>query len=468
MSIRQFTQIGIGAALVLSLIIANDAWPQKGRGNSGGSGNRSAGHQAASAPRQANSGPAMSRPQAKPGEGQQGGGNRPGGAAQPGKKVGDAQRPDVPKSPPAGGKGPDKFQRPGDQSSGPKPTADRPSAGHVPNRPGDTTRPSGGATSAQLNDFLGKSEPNRPGPDINRPGADGKDRPDIEKKTDHPDVGKNRPEIGKEDRPKVGDRRPDVKVGDVNVNVDKSIDYSKNQKAWIDNRHATGNQVRVNAENRYSSAYRSPNFRGGVVGGYPYYGGWGKRGTYYGWTATSYVAFGAFMGGTWANSQPVYYAYGAGGNVYYEQNTVYVNGQPSGTAEQYAQQLQALIAAIPQPAQVGNVEWLPLGAYAYTREDVGDSQGMIELAVNKQGVLAGTYNNEATGISRPLKGMLDQESQRAAVAFADGKNADLILETGINNLTQDECPALLHFGASQSSPVLLVRLQPPAEPAGAQ
>ena len=93
---------------------------------------------------------------------------------------------------------------------------------------------------------------------------------------------------------------------------------------------------------------------------------------------------------------------------------------------------------------------------------------MIELAVKKQGVLAGTYYNEATGISRPLKGMLDQESQRAAVAFADGKNADLILETGINNLTQDECPALLHFGASQSSPVLLVRLQPPAEPAGGQ
>ena len=62
------------------------------------------------------------------------------------------------------------------------------------------------------------------------------------------------------------------------------------------------------------------------------------------------------------------------------------------------------------PAQVRNVEWLPLGAFAYTREGVGDSQGMIELAVNKQGVLAGTYYNEATGVSRALKGMLDQDA----------------------------------------------------------
>jgi hypothetical protein len=91
---------------------------------------------------------------------------------------------------------------------------------------------------------------------------------------------------------------------------------------------------------------------------------------------------------------------------------------------------------------------------------------MIELAVNKQGVLAGTYYNEATQVSRSLKGSIDQTSQRAAVGFADGKNADMVLETGINNLTQDEAPGLLHAGPERSTPVLLVRLQAPADNAG--
>lgn len=106
-------------------------------------------------------------------------------------------------------------------------------------------------------------------------------------------------------------------------------------------------------------------------------------------------------------------------------------------------------------------EWLPLGTFALTREAVNDSQAMLELAVNKQGVLAGTYYNQATQVSRSLEGMLDQASQRAAIGFADGMNADVVLETGIQNLTQDQAPALLHQGQDRSGPILLVRLQAP-------
>ena len=252
--------------------------------------------------------------------------------------------------------------------------------------------------------------------------------------------------------------RPDINVG--NVNVGNSVDYNKNQKAWINNQHHSGNQVRLNAGNRYASAYSSGIYRRGIVGGYPYSAGWVNRGPYYGWTAASFVALGAFMGPTWANVQPVYYAYGSGGNVYYENNAVYVNGQPAGTPAEYAQQMQAAVAAV--PANTTDGDWLPLGAFAFTREGVDDSQAMIELAVNKQSVIAGTYYNEATGVSRSLKGTVDLASQRVAIGFADGKNSDLILETGINNLTQDEAPGLLHFGATESEPILLVRLQPPA------
>jgi hypothetical protein len=60
-----------------------------------------------------------------------------------------------------------------------------------------------------------------------------------------------------------------------------------------------------------------------------------------------------------------------------------------------------------------------------------------------------------------VKGTANFESQRAALGFADGKNTDVVLDTGLYNLTQDEAPGLIHFGAQQSEPVLLVRLQQP-------
>jgi hypothetical protein len=286
-----------------------------------------------------------------------------------------------------------------------------------------------------------------------------KDDPKIDR-DDLPKRPKDDARVGKGDLPKTGGRgkdSPDINIG--SVNVDKSIDYTKNQAAWVDNRHATGNQVRANSGNRYAAAYQDGSYRRGAVGGYPYSSNWNTRGAYHGWQPATYAAVGGFVGAGLAREKPRYYAYGAGGNVYYEDNTVYVNGQAAGTPEEYTGQAAALIASI--PAKVDEAEWLPLGAFAFTREGVDDSQAMIELAVNKQGVIAGTYFNEATGTSRALKGMIDQASQRIAIGFADGKNADVILETGIYNLTQDEAPGLLQMGKERSGPVLLVRLRAP-------
>ena len=113
--------------------------------------------------------------------------------------------------------------------------------------------------------------------------------------------------------------------------------------------------------------------------------------------------------------QPTYYGYGAGGNVYYENNAVYANGQAAGTPEQYYQSTQAIAAAAPPVNQANpQDEWLPLGVYAVTAEDTPDSSAVLQLAVNKQGVLAGTYYNEDTQANRPVQGMIDTQSQRGA------------------------------------------------------
>lgn len=440
------------------ILATTEAFSQRG-----GGGGRSGGHAAPSGPRQGNAGPAMSRPSAPkahsnagaPNIGKPGGGapniskpnitnpgvgtQRPNIGAGAGKPNGGFERPN------AGNQTPPKLSGDGPRIPGkadpPKVGVERPNVPGKTDRPNIATRPGGGPSSSQFNDFLGG-------------GSQGVDRPDLGKE--------GRPNLGKDNVPKIGDRgnnSTNVNVG--NINVGNSVDYSKNQKAWVDNHHATGNQVRVNAGNRYAGAYNNGAYRRGAVGGYPYYGGWGNRGAYYGWRPVTYATFGTFMGAAWVSAQPTYYAYGTGGNVYYENNIVYVDGQAAGTPEEYAAQSTALVASA--PAEVTDTEWLPLGTFALTREGVNDSQAMLELAVNKQGVLAGTYYNEATQVSRSLKGMLDKASQRAAIGFADGKNTDIVLETGIQNLTQDEAPALLHQGKDYSGPILLVRLQAPEE-----
>jgi hypothetical protein len=459
-------RIGILLVLGLAFLVTNEVYPQRGREKGG----KAAGYKAPTAPKQAGAGPAMTRPAGGPKAG-------PGTGARTDGPKGTARGPgDGPKSaggPGAGNKTASNYQRP----TANKPGNARPGAAktggdakrddRVADRSGGTARPGGGASSAQLNDFLGGGSGRPGGPGLDRPGPGKGDRPEIGKKDDRPGISKkdDRPIIGKkDDRPGIGrkDDRPDINVaGDVNIGGRTNVNYADNKKAWVDNQHATGNQVRVNAGNRYAAAYSSGAYRRGISGGYAYNRGWAGRGAYYGWKPTSYAAIGTFLGASAVAAQPNYLAYGNGGNVYYEGDNVVVNGTPDGTAEQYAQQALGFVAAAPAPEKTADAEWLPLGTFAVTREDVEDSQGMVELAIDKQGVIAGTYYNEASGASRPLKGTFDQKSQRVGIGFADGEKEDAALETGIYNLTQDEAPALLHFGTTQTTPVLLVRLKAP-------
>jgi hypothetical protein len=86
---------------------------------------------------------------------------------------------------------------------------------------------------------------------------------------------------------------------------------------------------------------------------------------------------------------------------------------------------------------------------------------MVQLAVSKEGIIAGTFFNDITDSSRPLEGMVDQKTQRAVWKFADEKNPEFVMETGIYNLTKDEATALLHFGPDKTQTWLMIRLPDP-------
>ena len=91
------------------------------------------------------------------------------------------------------------------------------------------------------------------------------------------------------------------------------------------------------------------------------------------WARWRWATAGAITGWVahrWAN--PIYYSYGSGGTVYYENNVVYVDGQQYGSAQQYYEDTSQLAESVPEMTdeQAEQTEWLPLGVFALTAEGV--------------------------------------------------------------------------------------------------
>lgn len=187
----------------------------------------------------------------------------------------------------------------------------------------------------------------------------------------------------------------------------------------------------------------------------------------YWWTAPAFPTFATWF--TWTAqpaiwSQPVFYDYGAGGNITYQNNNVYLNGQQLGTAREFAE-TAATLATVPPPEseeQAAEAEWLPLGTFALTtdKQDTEPNR-ILQLAVDKQGIISGTMYNTQSEESQAIQGSVDKETQR--VAFRFGENENVVAETGLFNLTQNEAPVLMHFGPDWNETYLLVRLEAPPE-----
>lgn len=144
-----------------------------------------------------------------------------------------------------------------------------------------------------------------------------------------------------------------------------------------------------------------------------------------------------------------------------------MNGEEYGSAEQYYNDTTQLAASQPEMSdqQAEELEWMPLGVFALTAEGVNASSMYLQLAVSKNGMIAGTFYNESTGVTHPVEGMVDEETQRAVWMAADGTNTNIVMETGIYNLAEDQAEVLVHFGPEETQNVLLVRLDESERPA---
>ena len=407
--------------LILTLALGvPTALAQRGRGGGRGGGGRPSMNRSPSMSRPSSSRPSVSRPatgmrpstrpttQNRPGASQRPSAiNRPTTGQRP-TRPGGSTRPSIDRGKLQGSMGPGSGQRPT------MPDWFKPGASQLPNtRPG-STRP-GSPTTGQLPWRPGNVERpaqlpaggNRPGtgkpPGLGGPGQLPGTRPPV---TDKP---------GKPGRP-PGSRPPGFRPP-----------HDHPSRPWHPG----------------YPGYRPPN----------YWWRWTTAGAITGWIAHSWV-------------NPIYYSYGPGGTVYYDNNVVYVNGQPYGSAQEYYDEAAKVAESVPEmtDAQAEKTEWMPLGVYAITSEGVNASNMYLQLAVSKDGMIGGTFYNETTGATHPVEGMVDQKTQCAYWKAADGTNSQIVMETGIYNLTQDQTNVLVHFGPEQTQTWVMVRLEESKQP----
>lgn len=165
---------------------------------------------------------------------------------------------------------------------------------------------------------------------------------------------------------------------------------------------------------------------------------------------------------TWTWSTPVYYEYGSGGNVVYENNVVYVDGKQVATADEYAKSATTLASVTPPSNETpdNKDDWMPLGSFAvFPQADAEHPTQTLQLAVNKQGVLSGVLYNLANETAVAIHGSVDKTTQRAA--FTLDEKGQRVAEVGLANLTKDNASLLVHEGAGKTTVYHLNRLAAP-------
>lgn len=183
------------------------------------------------------------------------------------------------------------------------------------------------------------------------------------------------------------------------------------------------------------------------------------------WTAAGFAAASAWNVATWSSlasfcsipAQPVYYDYG--NTVTYQDNSVYVNGNNAGSASDYNQQAISLASQGSSASTQPDEAWTPLGVFALTQGSESNSENLFQLAINKAGVIRGNYYNGMMDQTTPVNGSLDKKTQR--VAWMIGSKNDRVYECGLENLTRDETPVLVHMGQDHTEQWMLVRMKKP-------
>ncbi len=178
------------------------------------------------------------------------------------------------------------------------------------------------------------------------------------------------------------------------------------------------------------------------------------------WTSVTWNALTNWWNwGSTTAAAPTYY-YDYGNTVAYEGDKVYYDSKPVATADEYYGQASGI--AKKGAAKVSDEEeWRSLGVWAMVQGKELQSDKMLQIAVNKEGVIRGNHYDALTETTLPIQGSVEKKTQRAA--WTVGKNKEVVYETGIYNLSGEETQMLIHFGKEITQQWSLVRLEAPED-----
>jgi hypothetical protein len=171
------------------------------------------------------------------------------------------------------------------------------------------------------------------------------------------------------------------------------------------------------------------------------------------WTPASWFLMANWL--SWNNISPIYYQEGYPIYITPDYGDLY-----PGTAQNYTPPPAATAPTAPQ-AGGGAVQgdWLPLGVFAVGKNanQAGVSNMFVQLALSKDGEIAGTYYNALTDQTHELEGSIDEMTQQAVWKISDNPNSP-IMSTGLFNLSQDETDVTVHFPNGIEQSWLMIRM----------
>jgi hypothetical protein len=202
--------------------------------------------------------------------------------------------------------------------------------------------------------------------------------------------------------------------------------------------------------------------------GYGHWGFWGNYAQrynrpYYWWTAARAPRLASWVSYGWP--QYYYWDYGPGEYIYYDNGYVHVNGERYQEGPVFYDRTVQLVERAPDLSddEAAEMEWLPLGVYAVTREGETEANVLVQLAVTKEGVIGGTAIVDDGRQTYPVEGIVEKETQRAVWSYTNARNERVLMETSVFNLTQPESTGLAQYGPEDMQVIELVRLEQPEE-----
>ncbi len=191
---------------------------------------------------------------------------------------------------------------------------------------------------------------------------------------------------------------------------------------------------------------------------------WGDRRfnrPWYWWSWATGPQLGSWFVFGWPT--PYYWDYGPGEYINCDNGVIYVNGRWFEPAPVFYDQTTHLLDQAPDVTaqDAAEQDWMPLGVFAVTPDGRNESNLTVQLAVTKDGVIAGTAYDKKSGAAYNIEGTVDKRTQRAVWSYTNDQKQRTIMETSIYNLTQPEATGLVHYSPTDMKVIELVRLQEP-------